>query len=274
MERPSDSELLKVCVARMGSRLEPAEERALDHWWARERGHRSAFASALLALPESAWGAAILQHPAASHPWYGRLAHDVDVREYATFLLENAAYPSFLPLVRRTLDLPLTDTARAAIVRNIEDEQVPVPHADLMRRLFLAVKAKAGPDVSLASYPSLVERCLVLYHGYYREPWTLIGALYATEAIAHYRLEHMGKGLERLGFEAADMEFIRVHLACDDDHASDWGDNVIAASVHRDPRVRVPIAEGIAACLETSARYFDDLCLRATRTDFAAEVRS
>ncbi|WNG30250.1 iron-containing redox enzyme family protein [Cystobacter fuscus] len=272
MERPTDSELLKACVARMGSRLEPEEESALRHWWVREHGHRSAFANALLARPESQWAAAIFQHPAARHPWYGRLAHEVSVREYATFLLENAAYPSFLPLVRRTLDLPLTDTARAAIVRNIEDEQVPIPHADLMRRLFLAVKAKASPELPLATYPSLVDRCLVLYYGYYLEPWNLIGSLFATEAIAHYRLEHMGKGLERLGFAAADMEFIRVHLACDDDHARDWGDNVIEESVRREPRVRMPIAEGIAAALETSAHYFDDLCLRATRPDFSFEV--
>ncbi|ATB28236.1 hypothetical protein MEBOL_001682 [Melittangium boletus DSM 14713] len=274
MERLTDSELMKACVARMGTRLEPEEERALRQWWEREHGQRSTYANALLSIPESEWGAAILHHPASSHPWYGRLAREVDVREYATFLLENAPYPSFLPLIQRTLDLPLGDTARAAVLRNIQDELEPVPHADLMRRLFLAVKTKAGPGVSITSYPSLVNRCLVLYYGYYREPWNLVGALYATEAIAHYRLENMGQGLERLGFEAADLEFIRIHLACDDDHADDWNKNVIGASVRLDPRVRVPIAEGIAAALETSGRYFDDLCRRAAHVDSTAEVRS
>ncbi|WP_143076073.1 hypothetical protein [Stigmatella erecta] len=39
----------------------------------------------------------------------------------------------------------------------------PFPPADLMRRLFLAVKAKAGIDVPAGPYPSLVNRILVLY---------------------------------------------------------------------------------------------------------------
>jgi len=44
---------------------------------------------------------------------------------------------------------------------------------------------------------------------------------------------------------------------------------VIAASVRLNPALRIPIAEGIRACLETSARYLDDLSERAF--DKAAE---
>ena len=81
--------------------------------------------------------------------------------------------------------------------------------------------------------------------------------------MGQYRMIKMGVGLERLGFSPADLEFIRVHISCDEDHAQEWGDSVIVPSVRLNPALRIPIAEGIAACLETSARYLDDLSERA-----------
>src|SRR5207249_2989983 len=98
---------------------------------------------------------------------------------------------------------------------------------------------------------------LVFYYGYFCDPWHLAGSLYATEVMAHYRMSQMGAGLERLQFDPADLEFIRVHVDCDEGHASDWSEGVIGPSIRLDPRLRVPIAEGIASCLETSARYLD-----------------
>src|SRR2546429_382328 len=83
-------------------------------------------------------------------------------------------------------------------------------------------------------------------------PWHLAGSLYATEVMAHYRMSQMGAGLERLRFDPEDLEFIRVHVECDEGHASDWSDGVIAPSIRLDVRLRIPVAEGIAACLETS----------------------
>ena len=109
-----------------------------------------------------------------------------------------------------------------------------------------------------------MDRILVFYYGYYCDPWHLSGSLYATEVMAHYRMTQMGLGLERLGFDKADREFIRVHVECDEGHASDWSDGVIAPSIRLDPSLRAPVAEGIAACLESSARYLDDCEARAT----------
>jgi hypothetical protein len=138
-----------------------------------------------------------------------------------------------------------------------------VPHAELMRRLILALKAKAGDGLRLKSFPSLVDRILVFYYGFYCDPWHLVGSLYATEVMAHHRMTQMGAGLTRLGFDAVDLEFIRVHVVCDEDHAEDWSKGVIAPSLRLDPALRSPVANGIAACLETSARYLDDLSRRA-----------
>jgi len=247
----------------MGSQLAEPEQAALLGWWEGERRRSARLSRALFALPCLDAEQAILSHPAHHHRWYQQLASEVSIEEFAAFLLENQAFPAFLPLVERTLAAQITDAGRAAMLRNIEDERLPVPHAALMRRLFQAVKARARCDLPLECYPSLVDRTLVFYYGYYRDPWHLVGSLFATEVMSTHRMKHMARGLTRLGIEPGDLEFIRIHLLCDDGHARDWHDGVIAPSLQRSPALRRPIAEGIASCLETSVRYLDDLSRRA-----------
>jgi Iron-containing redox enzyme len=257
-------DLLQVCLRQMGSQLDEADGRTLKAWWREERQRSIACAETLLARPDAEWTHEILEHRAHRHAWYDQLADRVSVQEYAMFMLENRAFPAFLPLVEKTLQAQVCERGRAAVRRNIDDEQVPAPHADLMRRLMFAIKAKAG-EVPLDTYPSLVDRTLVFYYGYYFDSWHLVGSLCATEVLANYRMTRMNAGLRRLGFDPADLEFIRVHLDCDEGHAREWTDDVIVPSVQRHSELRRPIAEGIAACLETSARYLDDLCVRASR---------
>jgi len=267
----TDTELLRACVQHLGSHVDDREERALRSWWNAQRGRLSPLVGGLLARPVAAWPSAIVEHRAHRHAWYNQLAGEVSVHEFAAFLLENWAYPAFLPLVDRALQAQVCDEGRLALRRNLVDEQVPVPHADLMRRLIEAVKAKAGGGVEIESYASLVDRTLVFYYGYYCDSWHLVGSLYATEALAYHRLQCMDAGLVRLGLDPGDLEFLRVHLACDEDHAREWSECVILPSVRIDPPLRARIAEGIAACLETSARYLDDLCRRAGER-FAAAI--
>jgi hypothetical protein len=263
MKSLAEPDLLQVCVERLKTRLDDEQERALRAWWTTEGRSSEPLAKTLIAQPEAEWDALITQHRAHRHPWYDYLAQQSTVQEFAAFILENSPLPAFLPLVERTLQAQICDEGRAAVLRNIEDEQVPVPHAELMRRLILALKAKAGDGLRLESFSSLVDRILVFYYGFYCDPWHLVGSLYATEVMAHHRMAHMGAGLTRLGFEPEDLEFIRVHLVCDEDHAKDWSQGVIEPSLRLNPALRKPIAVGIAACLETSARYLDDLSRRA-----------
>src|SRR5262249_52348739 len=126
-----------------------------------------------------------------------------------------------------------------------------------MGRLMGALKARVGEGLRLNIYPSLVNRTLVFYYGYYLDVWSLIGSLYVTEAVAFHRLQCMNTGLRRLGLNAQELEFIRIHMTCDEDHARDWSDGVIGPTLRLDPSVRSSIAAGIAVCLETSARYLD-----------------
>lgn len=263
MNTLTDVELLRSCVACMGSGLEPRAEDALRRRAEAIDGRAAPVASLLLACREAQWENLIFGHRAHHHAWYDELAERVAIAEFAAFLLENWAFPAFLPMLERVRTAQVSAAGRNAIDRNIADEQTPVPHAELMRRLILGVTAKAGADFWLASYPSLVERTLVFYYGYYVDPWYLVGALYATEVLAHHRVTRMGEGLLRLGLDAFDLEFIRIHSVCDEQHARDWQEGVIASSVSTRPGLRTPVAKGIAACLETSAIYLDDLLARA-----------
>lgn len=262
MEHMNEQVLLQKCVQHMRSHLDDWDDRALRRWWKGEAARVAGLTATLLAAPDYEWHTVIVQHRAHRHPWYDQLAQEVSLDEFAAFLLENRAFPASLPLVERALQVQICNEGRAALLRNIADEQLPVPHAELLSRLIGAVRARLGDNVLLESFTSLIHRALVFYYGYYCDPWNLAGSLYATEVMAYHGMAQMDAGLVRLGFDAEELEFIRVHLLCDEEHARDWSDGVLAPSVRMNPGLRVFIAEGIAACLETSARYLDDLCIR------------
>src|SRR5262245_45268013 len=258
MQAFSGSALLDLCCDKLESgRVGTDGAAALQSWWMPEREAGSSLTDALVSRPTAEWTDAILEHRAHRHPWYDALARDVTVEEFARFMLENRRYPAFLPLARRAFEVQICYEGRAALQRNIDDEQIPVPHAELMSRLMGALKARVGKGLRLDVYRTLVDRTLVFYYGYYLDVWNLIGALYVTEAVAYHRLQRMNTGLRRLGLNSWELQFIDVHMACDENHASDWSEHVIGPTLRLDPSVRRSIAEGIVACLETSARYLD-----------------
>ena len=258
MEPLTQTVLLDLCSINMESgQLDGISGMALRGWWNAEKERAHSSVETLMSRPASEWTEAILEHRAYRHTWYDALATEVTLPEFATFMLENRRFPAFLPLAQRALKAQICDEARAALQRNIDDEQVPVPHAELMGRLMGALKTRAGEGLLLDVYPSLIDRTLVSYYGYYFDVWSLIGSLYVTEAVAFHRLQHMNVGLQRLGLSAHELEFISVHMTCDEDHARDWSDGVVGPTLSLDPSVRRSIAEGIAVCLETSARYLD-----------------
>jgi heme oxygenase-like protein len=260
-------DLLRACARCLASEsyLNEPQQLALREWWETERVRSRTYATTLSARPEAEWTGSIDEHRAHRHPFYDELAATADAQQFAEFLLENWAFPAFLPLVERALEVQICARARAALTRNIQDEQVPTPHATLMRRLVTALKARVGDGARLELGDSLIDRTLIFYYGYFCDPWNLVGALYATEVMGRHRMVKMGQGLERLGFGSHDLEFIRVHIVCDDGHADDWMQGVIAPSLAANPTLRAALAQGIAACLETSGRYLDDLSERAER---------
>jgi hypothetical protein len=258
MQTLTQTALLDLCASNMNSgQLDTVGETALRGWWKFEREGVDPLVEALMSRPATEWTEAILEHRAHRHPWYDALATEVALEEFATFMLENHRFPAFLPLAQRALKAQICDEARAALQRNIDDEQLPVPHAELMGRLMGALKARVGEGLRLEVYPSLVDRTLIFYYGYYLDVWSLIGSLYVTEAVALHRLQGMNTGLQRLGLNAHELEFIRIHMTCDEDHARDWSDGVVGPTLNLDPSVKSRIAEGIAICLDTSARYLD-----------------
>ena len=181
----------------------------------------------------------------------------------AVFLLENRHYPVFLHLLEAIRGVQIYEDGRKAVEENIADEHEPVPHADLMRRMMEAVRSRAREKLELASYPALADRTLVFYYGYFRDPWHLVGSVFATERMGTRRVRCMDRALRRLGLSDHELAFTTTHSECDDHHATDWLVRVIVPSIERQPEVRESIARGIAECLDTSRRYLDFVFRRA-----------
>lgn len=257
------AELVALCADRQRAELPPDAKRMLVDWHRGVFTERSEFLQELLSSPTETWDRAIGAHRAHAHDWYLFVRDVIDVDNMASFLLENSHYPTFMVLLEKIRDVQFTDDAVAAVQENIDDEYQPEPHANLMARLMMAVKARASDPLVLDVYPEVIDRTLIFYYGHFTSPWHLVGSLFATEQMGTHRVVCMRDGLQRMGLTAHELEFTTVHADCDEQHADDWLQRVIIPSVETRPELRPIIAEGIAQCLDTSAVYLDYLLRRA-----------
>jgi hypothetical protein len=155
------------------------------------------------------------------------------------------------------LQAQICGQARAVLQRRVDDAQL-LPQAELIAGVLDAVTARVGEAVLLEVYPSLVNRTLVFYYGYYLNVWALVGALFVTEVVCPHRAQRLHLGLRRLGLDARALAEVRhVHAHGLDDRAREWSDGVIGATLRVDSSARRSIVDGIAVCLETSAQYLD-----------------
>jgi hypothetical protein len=252
--------LLERCAQGVQTgRLSTDDQDGLRRWNAALDPRIAGVARELLARSTRRWDVAVAAHEAHRHFWYDFVRDEITIDEMAAFLLENRHYPSFLALLERIRDVQFVADARAAIDENIADEHQPEPHAELMRRLMMAVKERARPDLVLTQFPALVDRTLVFYYGYFCDPWHLVGSMFATERLGTRRVICMGEGLRRLGLSEYERMFTTIHAQCDDHHAGDWLERVIVPSTAFDEGICTRIANGLAACLETSRDYLDSL---------------
>ena len=269
------ADLLKRCAEKLAvEQLATADLDLLEQWNTRVKPRFAEVLERFLTTPLPYWEELVVQHDAHEHAWYDFFSDDITIDEAAEFLLENQYYPAFLPLLDRIAEVQICTEAVHAIAENIADEHQPQPHAELMRRLMQAVRARARHGLVLGQYPSLIDRTLVFYYGYYCNPWHLVGSVFATERMGTRRVACMDQGLRRLGLSNHELAFTIVHSQCDDHHASDWLQRVIIPSVELQPGLRHAIAEGIAACLVTSDDYLSYLLRRViVERALAAGVR-
>ena len=257
------ADLLKRCAESLAvGPLGTEDLDLLEEWNSSVKCRSSLLTKRFLETPPPDWEGLITGHDAHRHAWYDLLSDELTIDEVAAFLLENKHYPAFLLLLEKIAEVQTCDEAVAAIAENIADEHRPEPHSQLMRRLMGAVQARARHDLALAEYPSLIDRMLVLYYGYYCNPWHLVGSVFATERMGTRRVACMDAGLRRLGLSEHELAFTTIHSQCDDHHASDWLKRVIVPSIVADSNLRLCIAEGIASCLSTSNDYLTSLLIR------------
>src|SRR6516225_10607241 len=127
--------LLERCAKQMeGGGLSEAELRRLESWCS-QACERSRSTEDFLSAAPAEWESLILAHPAHHHAWYGFIKEEATTDEMAQFLLENRHYPTFLRLLEAIEAVQICEDGRRAVQENLADEQEPVPHAGLMRRL-------------------------------------------------------------------------------------------------------------------------------------------
>jgi Iron-containing redox enzyme len=257
------ADLLKRCAENLAvGQLGTEDLDLLEEWNSSVKCRSSLLTERFLGTPPADWEGLITEHDAHRHAWYDLIRSELTIDEVAAFLLENNHYPAFLRLLEKIAEVQTCDDAVAAIAENIADEHRPEPHSQLMGRLMRAVQARARHDLALAEYPSLIDRTLVFYYGYYCNPWHLVGSVFATERMGTRRVACMDAGLRRLGLSDDELAFTTIHSQCDDHHASDWLKRVIVPSIVSDPDLRPCIAEGIASCLSASNEYLTSLLIR------------
>lgn len=263
--QPIDSaQLLRACARCMkaGTLLEEAPEAELRRWWDAEHARCGPLAGSF-ASSDADWGSAIAMHRAHRHPFYDELATSGYVHDYAQLLLESWVLPAFLPLVERVFEVQTQTEGIEALLAKIHQEQAAAGRTELMRQLTMAVAVHAQADSAcLDLHDSLNDRALVFYYGYFCDPWQLAGALFASEVMAAHQAAMIGTGLARLGYPAEDLQLIQARSATAQTEPDSWLE-LFGPAMDMKPAVREAIAQGIAACLETCARYLDDLERRA-----------
>lgn len=262
------SHLLVSCAQNQQPTINEDGINQLAQWYDTELNIRPELSDQLLATHTEQWAECIAGHRAHLHEWYSFMATDIDIDTMATFLLENVHHPTFIDLLQKILSIQFLPDAVSAVQENIDDEFQPEPHANLMKRMMMAVKERASDSLPLQMYPSLINRTLIFYYGYYLKPWHLVGSLFATEQMGTYRVICMRQALERLKLTQQELAFTVIHSECDEHHADDWLQRVIVPSIEQRPELKPLIAAGIAQCLETSGIYLDFLLARARHNGF------
>lgn len=267
-----DNLLVNCDFAHLDGKLDSADQLMLLRWNRNVQRSCLPLSSQFVNTPLKYWDDLICAQRAHTHPWYNFISDNISINQMAEFLLENKHYPVFLRLLEIIKDAQFCDGAIAAVQENIEDEHQPQPHAELMRRLMVAVKERASDKVVIQSSPTLIDRTLVFYYGLYHQPWHLVGSVFATERMGTRRVQHMHTGLKRLGLSDHELAFTIVHSECDDHHAGEWLDKVIIPSVEKNPQQKKMLARGVAECLQTSELYLDFALERAIASPYIKNV--
>ncbi len=254
--------LLETCAQHLGVDINDANKSALVQRCKLISQQNEILKNKILETTPIHWEKIINDHKAHHHEWYNFISKEITLDEFAGFMLENKYWPTFLFMLEKILSCQFLPQSKKAIEENIKDEFQPEAHALLMKRLMEAIKKRASDSLELGLDSTLVDRTLIFYYGYFIEPWHLVGSLFATEHMGTHRVIAMQQGGERLGFTEHELAFTIVHSQCDEHHAENWLQEVIAPSIASRPELAPLIAAGIADCLETSAAYLDFLLHR------------
>ncbi|MDC0719072.1 iron-containing redox enzyme family protein [Nannocystis bainbridge] len=203
-------------------------------------------------------------HPAYKHPYYTDfLAQRAGLADLRRFFVDESTIDARLDDILALLQLGTSGGVKLEIGRNFWDEIGNGTLAATHTVLFTQALADVGIDEAdldgAASLESLVCGNLSVLLALHRRHFhKAIGYYAVTEYLVPDRFQHIVTGWRRNGLSEQGLEYHRLHIRMDAQHASGWLNQVISPLVEA-PDVRRPVAIGALYRLETSHRYLEGL---------------
>jgi pyrroloquinoline quinone (PQQ) biosynthesis protein C len=158
------------------------------------------------------------------------------------------------------------ERGRAALMQNLVDEMGiasggGVSHAEIYRRMMAAMLLPIDDGAVLPETQQLTETMFECCGS--RRPMMGLGALcLGAEAIVPEMYTAILRGFEALREPAENLEFFRIHVAADDEHAVTMR-GIVLAQLEREPGSRLDLEYGAARAISARVAFFEGISRHA-----------
>lgn len=210
----------------------------------------------------------VSKSPSSVHPFYTHfLSEEATATDVKYYLIQETNLDPKFDDILAFMQIGLPVGQKLELAKNYFDEMGNGVEADVHSRMFAQTLRAAGVDDSDMSSAMLlqsivsgnVSSCLALSRRHY---FKAVGYFGVTEYLAPRRFKHVIKAWERNNMPAHGIEYHKLHVYIDTEHANGWFNNVVVPLVDQDPRIGREIAIGALIRINSSARYLDELSVR------------
>jgi hypothetical protein len=201
-------------------------------------------------------------HPVYKHPYYHEFIRDQADREDMRrhMILESVLDSRFDDLLA-LMQVGTAGEAKMEIARNLWDEmgngRREEVHSALFEKIFQVFEvSETDLDAALTATAMLTGNLAVMLCRYRHRYPEAVGYLGMTEWLVPDRFVQVVHAWERLGLPEVGIDYHRLHITVDAQHAAGWFHNVVAPAAGS-AAMRLGIARGTLWRLNSSARYLD-----------------
>lgn len=214
----------------------------------------------------------VSKSPSSVHPFYTQfLSEDASAADIKYYLIQETNLDPKFDDILAFMQIGLPVGQKLELAKNYFDEMGNGVEAEVHSRMFAETLKAAGVEDSDFSSAMLlqsivsgnVSSCLALSRRHY---FKAVGYFGVTEYLAPRRFKHVIKAWERNNLPSHGIQYHKLHVYIDTEHANGWFNNVVAPLVDQDPRIGREIAAGALIRINSSARYLDELSTRLGNT--------